>query len=391
MAGAAIAPVLPELIQHLQLDPAIAGNVVSLHFLTLAISTPLLGVLADRVGKLRLLLVCLWFYGLFGVAGVGLQSLEGLLIIRGLLGVATGGVAAAGLGLLSCLYRGEERIRAIAYISSTITLANIVYPLLGGLLGAIHWRLAFGLYGLSLPLACWTYGVFRQTKQRSQHLELVAVGAVTPAHPKPAPLDLATVTRAERLPLAQMLCQPQTLRLLFSQSLTAGTVYATVVYLPLYLHATLGTGTGINGLILAAQALGAALIAAFGVQRLARSLGPTVTITAGLGVMAAVLILIPQLQHLGGLLPTAMLFGLAFGSVVPMLYTLLAESTPEHLQASILAAGTGAGFLGQFLSPIVLGAVFAGWGLSGVFYAAAASALGIGGLMMVPLAPKNVT
>lgn len=146
MAGAAIAPVLPELIQHLQLDPAIAGNVVSLHFLTLAISTPLLGVLADRVGKLRLLLVCLWFYGLFGVAGVGLQSLEGLLIIRGLLGVATGGVAAAGLGLLSCLYRGEERIRAIAYISSTITLANIVYPLLGGAAGS-H-PLAAGLWSV---------------------------------------------------------------------------------------------------------------------------------------------------------------------------------------------------------------------------------------------------
>ncbi|MFO5491455.1 MAG: hypothetical protein ACLBM6_02675 [Cuspidothrix sp.] len=40
----------------------------------------------------------------------------------------------------------EERSQAIAYVSSVITVSNIIYPVLGGIVGTLHWRAVFCLY-----------------------------------------------------------------------------------------------------------------------------------------------------------------------------------------------------------------------------------------------------
>ena len=105
MAGGVIAPILPEVVHQLHLDPGTAGSLVSLHFLTVALSVPILGILADRAGSLAVLVPSLVFYALFGMAGAVMPSFVLLLLTRALLGVASGGIAAASLGLMGKLYR----------------------------------------------------------------------------------------------------------------------------------------------------------------------------------------------------------------------------------------------------------------------------------------------
>jgi len=75
-------------------------------------------------------------------------------------------------------------------------------------------------------------------------------------------------------------------------------------------------------------------------------------------------------------MPTAVLFGVGFGVVVPNVYDSLANQAPPELRSSVLAIGTGCNSLGQFLSPLVLGSVWKYAGLPPVFYVAAAVALG---------------
>jgi MFS transporter, ACDE family, multidrug resistance protein len=142
MAGAAIAPILPEMIQQLHLSRGWAGSLVSAHYLTLAIFSPILGIWADRYGQMRLLIPCLTAYGVIGVSGAFLPSYPTLLLNRGFLGIASAGVAAASLGLLSSRYEGETRNQAIAYAATAITLANIVYPLLAVGVGLRCWCFA---------------------------------------------------------------------------------------------------------------------------------------------------------------------------------------------------------------------------------------------------------
>ena len=362
MAGGVVAPILPEMVQQLHLAPRLAGNLVSLHCLTIALFSPPLGILADRIGRLRVLIPSLILFALFGMAGALMNSLGPLLVSRGLLGAASGGIAAASLGLLGSMYEGKARSQALGYATSALTITGIAFPLLGGLVGAINWRFAFLLYGLGLPLA-----VLAQLLLNQKHLN-----------------KRSSSTPTSTKQLAQVLQRPQIWMLLLIIGLTSVAMYAVVIYAPLYLKQTIGVGTLLNGIVLASRAVGAALVSAIGSRRLAQSLGTTKAIAVGFALMTVTLVTIPFLHQLGWILLTAILFGVGFGITLPNLYDSLAEITPKEMGSSILAAGTGAGFLGQFLSPIVLGPVLAFSGMESVFYAAAGVTVVAGLLLFVP-------
>jgi MFS transporter, ACDE family, multidrug resistance protein len=131
------------------------------------------------------------------------------------------------------------------------------------------------------------------------------------------------------------------------------------------------------------QAVGAALISAIGIRPLGRRFGNLGSVGLALGLMAGMLILIPNLTQLWAIGLVSIGFGMGVGLVMPNLYDALAKVAPPELQSSILAAGTGSGFLGQFLSPIVLGIVLAHSSLATVFYVAAAIDLGLGTLILM--------
>lgn len=362
MAGGVVAPLLPDIVQQLQIDPALAGSLVSMHCLTIALFSPPLGILADRLGRLRVLVPSLILYALFGVAGAFMQSFWPLLVTRGLLGAASGGIAAASLGLLGNMYEGEKRSQALGIATSTLTITGIIDPLLGGWVGSTHWQYAFYLYGLGLPLA--------------------VLCALTLKEKPSAPTKLEAINSSDKL--SKVLGHPQSLKLLLALGLTSVAMYAVVIYAPLYLKETIGAGPILNGAVLAARAIGAGFVSAFGASWLAKRLGAAQATALGFGIMAVTLAVIPLQHQLSWIVLSAILFGVGFGIVLPSLYSALANVAPSNLRSSVLAAGTGVGFLGQFLSPVLLGPLLKVTGLEGVFYGAASVALVAGLLLFTP-------
>lgn len=381
MTGAILAPILPEMANNLHFETAQAGNLISFHFLTLAIFTPLLGILADRIGQIRLLLPSLICYAIFGTSGVLMHSFTPLLATRALLGIANGGIAAAGLGLVSKLYQGEARAQAIAYVATTLTLANIVYPLIAGWIGTIDWHFVFGLYGLGIPLALWAAFVFYSNRQSSS---LTVEGATQVDAEQSSAESLQDATVSEVATPAQLFRQPQILKLLLCLALVSASVYALIVYLPIYMKTDMSSSTVSIGIVLATKAGGAALVSALLVRRLVKQIGESWTIVLGAVTMSLTLATMPYLHQMQTLLPVAILFGFGFGIVVPTLYSSLADLAPDNLQSTVLATGTGVSFLAQFLSPILLGFVFTHSSLPTVFYTTALVALTVGLLNLLP-------
>ncbi|KJH71881.1 MFS transporter [Aliterella atlantica CENA595] len=363
MAGGVVAPILPDIVQELDLDPGLAANLVSTHCLTLALFSPPLGILADRIGRVKVLIASLLFYALFGIAGAFMHSFTPLLVTRALIGAASGGIAAASLGLLGNMYDGEVRSQALGYATSTLTIAGILFPLLGGAVGTGHWRYAFCLYGLAIPLAIGARSIL--------------------------PLEQKTHrTTVPSYKLTQVLGQPFTIWLLVTLSLVSISMYSVVVYAPLYLKATIGAGAILNGVVLASRAIGAAVISALGSKWLAQKLGLAKAIMLGCALMSVTLTTIPLLEQLGWIILTAVFFGVGFGIVLPNVYSALANIAVPSLKSSILAAGTGAGFLGQFLSPIILRPLLNYGGIELVFYGAASVSV-IAGLLMLALSRND--
>lgn len=362
MPGAIIAPVLPEIAQHLELDHALAGYLVSAHYLTIAIFSPLFGILAERLGCIRVLVFSAIGFALFGVAGTLTTAFLPMLLTRGLLGVATGGIAAASLGILARMYTEEAgRAQAIAYASTAITLANIAYPLLSGWLGSQQWQLAFYLYGVGIPLA-------------------ILAALILPDRSLDSPS--ASLLECSGQEVGSMLRRPPILRLLLTVGLSAAIAYATVVYLPLYLKTTFNSAATVNGLLLACQAIGAAIVSAFGVNLLIRRIGSIRTIVVGLSLMAFGLLAMPQLQQLQWFIPTSLVFGMGMGITMTSHYATIANLAPLEMQTIALATATSMNFLGQFSSPTLFGLTLkldrctevCSSSLTPVFYAAAAVA-----------------
>ena len=362
MTGGLVAPILPQVINDLNFDRALATHLVSVHSLTLAIFSPVFGLVADRISPKRVLVPSLLLYGIFGTMGAFLSNFWLLLTSRALLGATAGGIAAGSLGLIGKLYDQETRAQIIAYTTAVLTVTGIIFPLLGGGVGSIHWRYGFTIYAVGFPLAIMSRYAFPdfQSSPKDKH----GVGLSTE--------------------LRKALFSPAVMELLLFVVLTAAIMYAVVIYAPLYLEETLGLGTVENGILLAIRALGAALISAFASKKMVKRFSIKGAIALGFGFMGLSLFSIPFFQQFPLLLASALVFGGGFGLVLPNLYSSLSNIAPKAVRSSILAIAIGTSFFGQFISPLLFSPILAAGGLTGVFNTAAVLAV-LGGLFLVTI------
>ncbi|MFD9737416.1 MFS transporter [Umezawaea sp. NPDC059074] len=106
------------------------------------------GVLADRIGRVRTLLLTVLTYAVFTVLCGFATSYEMLLVFRGLQGLGFGGEWAAGAILVAEYSKPEYRGRAVAFIQSAWAvgwgLAVVVYTVVFSVAGPdLAWRIMF--------------------------------------------------------------------------------------------------------------------------------------------------------------------------------------------------------------------------------------------------------
>lgn len=291
MTGSLVAPVMPEVKEQLAIDPRWSGTLVSMHCLTIFLFSPICGILADRIGKAKVLIPSLICYGIFGASGALANGFTPLLISRALLGAASGGVAAASIGILSSMYDGERRTRILGYTTSALAIASIIFPIVGGLIGKENWRFSFFIYGFGLPAALIAYILLPKRKRQSS----------------------SSIALGQKDKLINSLKAPSTLTLFTALALTSAIFYVVIVYAPLHFKQAIQANSLENGLILASRAIGAAIISAVGASKLAKRFGSAKAIALGFMLMAITLITIPFVEQLYLILPTAIIFGMGFG------------------------------------------------------------------------------
>ncbi|MET9377360.1 MFS transporter [Streptomyces sp. NPDC002992] len=151
-----LAPVLPRMQDHFTDVPgnaALVPVVLTIPALALALLAPFAGVMVDRLGRKRLLIVATALYAVFGTAPLWLDSLHEILISRILVGVAEAAIMTACTTLIGDYYSGELRDRYLALQTMCASASATVFFVLGGVLGAASWRAPFWLYAVGLLLA----------------------------------------------------------------------------------------------------------------------------------------------------------------------------------------------------------------------------------------------
>src|SRR3954470_11864235 len=136
--------------------------VVTAYVVAAAATTPLWGKLGDRYGRKPLLQTALTTFITASALCGGAQDITQLIVLRGIQGVAAGGLMTLAMAAVGDLVSPRERGRYQGYIAAAFAITTIVGPLIGGVLvDHASWRWVFfvnlplglaALAGLSLRL-----------------------------------------------------------------------------------------------------------------------------------------------------------------------------------------------------------------------------------------------
>jgi MFS family permease len=148
MAGTAITPALPGIAAAFPSEDAelMAKFALTAPALFTAISAPVAGMLNDRIGPRPMFIFGALLFALAGGSGMIAQSLWQILWGRAALGVSIAALTTATLVLIGSAYSAERRPDLLGLQGAAMSFGGLLLLVIGGLLAAIDWRLAFSAY-----------------------------------------------------------------------------------------------------------------------------------------------------------------------------------------------------------------------------------------------------
>jgi predicted MFS family arabinose efflux permease len=144
----AVDPIIPPIAADLRTDPAKVALLATAFALPFALVQPILGPIADVLGKPRVMLVCLVVVIAAAFLGAIATDFPFLLAMRMIGGAAAGGIFPVALAIIGDVVPVKERQVAIGrYLTFTIT-GNLLGSLFAGVIGDIAgWRAVFVAVG----------------------------------------------------------------------------------------------------------------------------------------------------------------------------------------------------------------------------------------------------
>lgn len=171
MAGAIVAPSLPNISKVFAGTPHIellSKLVITLPALFIAIFSPPAGRIADRLGRMPLLLGSLLLYALGGTSAYFVNNIYLILLSRAVLGIAIAGTMTSVVTLAGDYFEGGERKSFLGLQGAFMAMGGVVFVMLGGVLADVSWRTPFLIYLLSLPVAVAAYRILKEPQVKQE-------------------------------------------------------------------------------------------------------------------------------------------------------------------------------------------------------------------------------
>jgi EmrB/QacA subfamily drug resistance transporter len=137
--GTVLSVALPTLAKALKATESDLQWFFSGYLLTLAAAMLPMGLLGDRFGRKKVLLISLALFGAGSVVCAYASNPQVFMAARAVLGVAGAGITVMALSALTVMFTPEERPRAVGVWAAANFLALPIGPILGGWLLAHYW------------------------------------------------------------------------------------------------------------------------------------------------------------------------------------------------------------------------------------------------------------
>ncbi len=258
---------------------------------------------------------------------------------------------------------GADRMRIFSWVALAPAVANLLGPLLAGvLIDGLGFRATFAVLSL-LPAGTLLF-------------------AQSVPHELPAPL---AVSATRRPPAWDLLREPAFRRLLLTNWMVATSWDVFGFALPVVGHQRGLSATTIGG-VLAAYAL-ASMAVRLLIPWVAHRLSRRLTMAGALLLTAGVFALFPLLHEVWVMLALAAVLGLALGAIQPAILASVHDAAPVDRQGEALALRSMSVHLSMAIMPLVFGGVGAAIGATALFWLMAAT-LSVGGWCTLGLRSK---
>ena len=342
-----ILPVIPDILDAFDQPDQRSGLLVAAGSVAGIVMAPLIGGLADRYGRRRVLVPCLVVFGVAGGLGGLAPSFWFLVVARFVQGIGSAGLINLAVVIIGDHWEGEERAGAIGRNASVLTVSLALLPALGGALAEIGtWRLAFAPYLLALVTAGMVQKVLPDT-------------AV--ADPVPLRTQIGGAWTVLRRPV-------------IAATIATGIIVFVLIFglylatLPVLLEREFGLDTGLRGLVAAVPASAATLVS-FNMGRLRSRWGRRHLVVTAAALFALAFLLVGLAPSLVMVFAGAVLYGLAEGAAIPTLQDAIVAGSPVESRGAVLAVFVAGARFGQTGGPLLAGVGIAAVGPSGTFLA----------------------
>jgi len=344
-----ISPAFPEIERELGISKQAVGLLIVVFTIPGIVFTPVLGVLADRFGRKRILVPSLLLFGIAGGICSLVRDFNLLLILRFLQGIGVASLGSINVTIIGDLYSGDRLATAMGYNAVVRNIGIPSYLIIGGALASLAWYYPFALSVIAVPIGI---------------LVLTSLKSPEPKNHQDFKQYLSSAFKSIK--------NRQVIGLFSATLFTFIILYGTyLTYFALLLggdrfHAS----PFLIGIIMSSMGLTTAAISSqFG--KLTKRFSKKTLIKAAFVIYAIALFIIPFVPNLWLFLIPTLIFGVAQGVNVLSIQTLLAEFAPLEYRATFMSINGMVIRMGQTLGPLLMGASFLIWGFEGTFFVSA--------------------
>lgn len=348
---ASVTPAFPKISAELGVSPQQVGLLIAVFTVPGVVLTPMLGILADRYGRKRILLPSLLIFGIAGGACGFARHFELLLGLRLFQGMGAAALGSLNVTIIGDLYEGARRTTAMGYNGGVLSIGTAVYPAVGGALATAAWYAPFFLPVLAVPVAGIALLVLRNPEPEGRR----RLGEY---------LRGAGRLLGRKEPLVMFAASVVTFILIYGAYLS---------YFPFLLQGEFGVSELWIGLVMSLTSVATAM-GSFQLGRLAHRFGEGRLVRTGYVLYVVSMTAIPFADHLPLLIVLTMAFGFANGITIPTILTILNGLTPGDYRAVFMSVNGMLLRLGQTLGPLLAGLIYATLGLDAAFWGSAALA-----------------
>ncbi len=354
MGVASIAPAFPKIVESLGISTKEVGLLITVFTLPGVALTPVLGVLADRFGRKRILVPSLILFGVAGGACAFTPDFNTLLIFRFFQGVGAASLGSLNTTIIGDLYaHSSQRLNdAMGYNAGVLNIGTASYPALGGLMASFGWNYPFFLPIIAVPVGLVVLFLLKNPEpEKGQDIKDYLKNAWKGFQNKQV-VGVFTISVI-------------TFIILYGVAL---------MYFSFYMKKTFNSSGVVIGLYISAMSVGSGLTSSR-LGKLTKKYSRKHLLLTAFVLYALSLAMLPFITNLALMLIPVVIYGIANGLNIPTAQGLLASLSPLKYRAAFMSANGMVLRMGQTLGPILMGLCYVLFGLAGTFFSGAVLAL----------------